>query len=290
MSIETSQSTSIRLVLEERGESGSGFHNRNNPSDPYQRSGLYEMGSKFLVQADLALVIHGSETPGGCPASLIYVNYTLISNSQTRHFKGATVEFRFYKETDSKTEQILEPEVIGVYPIQEFRNITLVEKTFTNTVGGNVGAGLNGIAQVGAEITRETSQTSYVQTKATIFGTKQFSDRYHYGIKDIAKWTITENPSDPGIPTHFTTVILLKRKSQDPFAATIQIDADIDTKQKVEEAWNKLWRNKPIVDPIYFNPSLDPRGSVLAPEGLDMQNLKGFWDSRIIGSPGIDLH
>lgn len=284
MSIETSQSTSISLVLEECGESGSGFHNRNDISDPYQRNALLELGSKFLVQADLSLVIHGFETPGGDPATLIYVDYNLVSESRTRNFRAAAVEFRFFKEANPQATQILEPEVIGVYPIEEFRNITAAEKTVTSTVTGNIGAGFTGIMQAGGGVTYGTAETTYLQGKATILGTKKFSDRYSYSIRDIARWKITENPSDPGIPTRFTTVILLRRKSLDPFAATIRIDADIDTRQKVEEAWDKFWGNKPVVDPIYFNPSLEPQGSMPVPEGLDTQNLRVFWDKQIIGS------
>ncbi|KAG0137935.1 hypothetical protein HOY82DRAFT_597214 [Tuber indicum] len=284
MSTEISQPTSICLVLEECGESGSGFHNRNNPSDPYQRSALLDLGSEFLVQADLALVVHGFETPGGDPATLIYVDYSLVSESRTRNFRGAAVEFRFFKVANPQGTQFLEPEVIGVYPIQEFHNITPAEKTVTSTVTGNIGAGFTGIVQAGGGITYGTTQTAYLQSKATIIGTKKFSNRYNYSIKDIARWKITENPSDPGIPTHFTTVILLRRKTSDPFAATIRIDADVDTRQKAEEVWDKFWGNKPVVDPIYFDPSLEPRGSMLVPEGLDTQNLKMFWDKQIIGS------
>ncbi|PWW79615.1 hypothetical protein C7212DRAFT_341883 [Tuber magnatum] len=243
-----SQHTSIRLPLEECGEPNAGFWNRNDPSNLYQRDKLLQLGSKFTVQADLALVIHGSETPSGDPATLIYIKYDFVSESRTRHFRGAAIEFRFFTKARSGTTPVLEPEVAG------------------------------------GSITREISDTTHVQRKATIRGTKKSSDPYKYGINDIARWKISENPTDPGIPTNFTTAVLLRRKTQDSFAATIQIDAEIGARYKLEQAWDKLWGNKPVVDPVYFNPSLEPRGSMPVPEGLDTQNLKEFWDNQTIGS------
>lgn len=238
-------------------------------------------GPKFYVRADLDLVIHGFETPGGNPATLILINYTFGSEDRARPIKSAAIEFRFFKEANPQATPILEPEVIGVHPVEEYHKITPAEKTASTIVTTSIGAGSTGMIQALGGVTLSNAKTTHLEEKAIIFGTRRFSNRRDYSIEDIARWKITENPSDPGIPTQFTTKILLKRKSLlDPFAATVQIDVEIDIRRRVGEAWDKFRGNKPVADPIYFDPSLEPQGSI--PEGLDTQNLKKFWDEQIV--------
>jgi hypothetical protein len=72
--------------------------------------------------------------------------------------------------------------------------------------------------------------------------------------ENIATWYLSENPlTKSGIPTVLTTAVLLVRSSDANFAATLDIQAEVDFRYNLSTAFKKMVGLVPKSDAISFN-------------------------------------
>ncbi|RPB25501.1 hypothetical protein L211DRAFT_85293 [Terfezia boudieri ATCC MYA-4762] len=250
----------------------------NISSTTKKKASLVDRGDKFVVQAELAFVVHGTYTPnGGDPVSIICLSHTFISTIHSRQFRKATIKLQFYSSNTSKPG----PEVIEVHPINKCDKITYVKKQYvssTSFVIGNKDG--NGTPRICTQKVRVIQKGNC----AVIKGEKKCSSpkkpSANWG-ENTAFWTVLENKNSPGIP-RFRTITLLKRSDHEKFFAKLEIEAHVDFRQRLRDRW-ETWRGRmEDIKPVCFDPKVTGVEMGEVPKGLEVGNLRKFWDECLV--------
>ena len=212
-------------------------------------------------------------------ASLICVSHNFTSTIYARQFHKAKIQYQFYSST-SKSR----PEVIEIYPTEEYNKSAPIKRKSTSSTYVSLGDACNGTSVFNTLLVRKERESS-TEHAAVTKGEKKFSSPKKLsapGGEDIALWTISENKQFPGIPARFRTVMLLKRRDHEKFFAKLDIEAHVDFKQRLEDMWGGRMDTKPLC----FDPKGGPKvvvGIGEVPEGLEVGNLRKFWDECVVG-------
>ncbi|KAH0545483.1 hypothetical protein FGG08_000484 [Glutinoglossum americanum] len=263
-----SDTPSFIVDLRPTGDEGSTYHIRNAPGGEIQRSHLVDRGSSLVMQGDLVQVLHGVLSPGGAPATLVVVDFNFVSLELSRRFKSATVTLRF---TDARSRINQDPEVVGIAPFGHFSmHPTLKREELRRSAGLSAKGG--GVAAVEAGLGWELTETIETQDCTTLSGAIRLEGR-NYGPKDTARWVFMENATQKsGIPTYLRTAILLKRKDNSQFIATLEVQAKADTVSTVRGLFGRV----PKHDPVIFDPNQAPTSGDFDLENLGSCALKDF--------------
>ncbi|KAF8444336.1 hypothetical protein BGX38DRAFT_1198310 [Terfezia claveryi] len=244
------------------------------------KASLVDRGDKFAVQAELAFVVHGTYTPNGDnPVSIICLSHTFISTIQSRQFRKATIKLQFYRNNNSKPG----PEVIEVHPIKKCDKISYVEKQYTSSTSFIIGKkDRNGIPRISTKKERLILK----ENCAVIKGEKKPSSPKKSSAKgreNTAFWTVLENKDSPGIPRRFRTIMLLKRSDHEKFFAKLDIEAQVDFRQRLRDKWETLRGRMEEIKPVCFDPKVTGVEMGEVPKELEVENLRKFWDEFRIG-------
>lgn len=247
---------------------------QNIPGE-FQRRHIIDRGSEFTVQGDLLKVIHGHFSPGGDSATLIVAEFRFLSSENSRQFREATIEFLFADSFDFESDGSRDPEVVRIAPIgKNSMNPTQEKWTTKRTTNASGEAGGGDYGKLGGNISWEISKSFEKEYQASVNGIVRIEGR-NYGAKNQARWDLLENASrGDGIPSLLRSVILLKRKGDEHFAATIKIKAKVDALHSLQSRWQDLLGKTPKDDPVFFNPDLGPLGDI--PTDMDIENLSSY--------------
>ncbi|KAF5660677.1 hypothetical protein FHETE_8840 [Fusarium heterosporum] len=223
---------------------------RNNPTDPFQRSVIVDRASQCGIQADLAGVIHGSMSPGKEPATLLVFEFKFRVRKRDRRIKSASVTISFHGGND-------DPAVVNFAPSELSSRQSVTE--FAREVNAEIGIPGAGIVDFGGP-GRTTQWQS--NDSAKLQAIKSFKPKA--GSSDIAgqintvTWTMLENTTvRSGLPPYLKTAILLQRRTDEKFLATISIETDVSGFSFRDFQGDILGDR--VDDPVFFDPRAPPQ-------------------------------
>jgi len=243
---------------------------------------------ELIVRAYLVKAIHG-RLQNKEPASLIVADFKFISKKSSpyssQRIVSAIVGFSF-----AGLASIDGPIVHDIAPKGPF-SIEPSEHQTTNIIGSvpNIFAQRDGV-----QVAKPVRQDSW-DNKATSVGRIRVS-RSHYkdtAKKDTAKWDLLEDSAQKaGIPSCFRTAIILQRKDDEPFLATVEIKASVSDASSFNTVLAGSFGQNITDDPIILNPTLPPLGDLdgVDPYNLDRADLNKLSEvpgTRIILSDGV---
>ncbi|KAE8448024.1 hypothetical protein EG329_009947 [Mollisiaceae sp. DMI_Dod_QoI] len=264
---------------------GDGFdsYKTTNPSSQISRPLIanYKKSQALRFRASLVGVIHGTLSTGGAPASLIVTEFRFESGDAARRFKSATIEYIFLSEDE--TSDKLRPEICRIAPSGAFSidPLDTSAPTAVTSVESPSSPGppprmarresIDSMATIkhAPRVHWKLNETQDAREHATLTGLTR--TREDYGGKNIATWVLRENRSTmSGIPTVLQTAVLLKRRNNDDFMATLNIQAEVDLKYSMSTALKNVAGLVPRNNPIYFKVDQPLMGNL---GGIDKDRL-----------------
>ncbi|EPS42029.1 hypothetical protein H072_4033 [Dactylellina haptotyla CBS 200.50] len=234
-----------------------GFHNINDGDENQRPDIIDEMCMGMFVQARLDRVVHGTETQGGEPATLIVFGFRFHGLHKERRLRTAEIKILFQ---DEKKRARKDPVVVGMWPNGEF-TLTETPVKMRNLTGGEVGgeAGAVGLAAtVALKLERETEYQ--YNDRSTITGSIILDLKVrNYGPKNAVRLTLTEDESNKtGVVTDLRVPVLVLRKGADTdrFGVFVKITATGNFLQNTAWGLRNLC-HAPANDPVWMKPGLD---------------------------------
>ncbi|KAF8244125.1 hypothetical protein K440DRAFT_610567 [Wilcoxina mikolae CBS 423.85] len=254
------------------GDDRAAFRLQNSPGE-LQRPHIVQRDiSDLTVQADLFSVMHGSDTPGGLPATLVVIDFRFLgSHSDGRRFRKAIIDICFARENEQAGNEF-DPVVCQIAPYGTFAmnpSIQQQETTLSTTTSANTGLGLSTLG-ICAGFERKT--TTEREKCTMLFGSRRIQGRTH-GLKNSARWMLLENDFDRrGIPSLLRTAILINPRTSGKFRALVTIKADVNMVYSALSNIESLL-GKAVVDPVCFGD--ESTRTPLGPElrDVDIQNM-----------------
>ncbi|KAK0655665.1 hypothetical protein B0T16DRAFT_451308 [Cercophora newfieldiana] len=251
--LEKNAQDSFDVGLFEDGDVDSGFHTKNDPEDPFQRSKVTQRKGAVDVKCSLIDIVHGQWGPDepGAKATLVVLLFRFDPRRRSRRIASAQLQFSFF---DASKRNRLNPGVVDI-SLNESLSVVPTKRIDSVTTGGgaSVGGGVLG-AELSAQISWEKTVEQEVTDATHIVGS---IDRLGatVGPDNSASWTLTENESQKsGIPAAMQVGILLKRQTDDDFTCTVKIETEVDFKTRVGQFFGK----READDPILFRTDLKP--------------------------------
>jgi hypothetical protein len=261
---EALEDTSVTIGLGKTGEMGSGYHVRNDPSQPFQRQTAVEQRGVIEARCRSCEIVHGILSPDADEyATLLVYQVDLDATKRSRRIMSATIEFEFSSSTPGGRA----PRVHTLVP--EGR-VALLPSTQDETVvrGAEAKADASGItvASAGVSVKWEKTVSRTASDEARVTGSTLCDD---LGREVGARWLLSENGSlKSGVPSQLRCAMLLARDDAGPFQCNITIKLEADWKS----ALGRLFGTTPTDDPVYFNPDMEPTNR-LRKAGYDTDNL-----------------
>ncbi|KAF5560551.1 intracellular serine protease [Fusarium napiforme] len=256
----------------EMSESGSGgFHIKNNPQHPYQRSQVIQRtGSGVDIRCTLVDVTHGAMSrESDFWASILVFQFRFDPQKQTRRICEASIELTF-DVVD------LENELPEVDAISFDGNYSFLPSTRSETLvtGAGVGAGASFGAELNASLNWEKTITHEISTVATINGGKLVKD--NIGFHRIAKWTLLEDETKKsGVPASIQVAVRLKRRDNAVYTCIPELKCKADKWTSVKSFFGRV----PEDDPVLLKPDLEATSML---KGYDAEEL-GSIDLETLG-------
>jgi len=186
----------------------------------------------LLLQARIDRIIHGHESDGGSPATLIVFGFRFHGIDDERRFRQAVITILF---RDEKKRNSYDPEVVALWPNGDFILGEPTEVEVEKKNATEVGADLTGgtVVQGGGHVVQkwEHTQSFKKSDKSTLTGSIVLDTEVRYtGANNAVRLTISENrTAGSGVVTEFRAAVLLKRKNNsDTFMSTVKMKGKVD--------------------------------------------------------------
>jgi len=277
---------SLNIGLTEAGDSGSAYHFLNDPSDPLQRKNWAERQSVVDIRASCLGVLHGELDPqdpsNPVPCTLLLLEFRFDPRKPGRRITWSQIKLKFSSMEVGQPD----PEVTRIAPLGRL-TFAPTSKEQSTTTGTEVSAGLGTLCpiDVGSGFTWSRSVNLTIKDTASVVGSIDTIGRI-WGKKNGASWTLDENKmSKSGVPSLLKAAVLLLRESDDgPFKCEFSITAKADWKTDLQSLFGKT----PPDDPVIFDPSLEPIGSLrlydqAAIGAIDLDSLSDITQSTEFG-------
>ncbi|UKZ48558.1 hypothetical protein TrVGV298_002783 [Trichoderma virens] len=255
------------VTMFESGSEGNGFHIKNNPNNPYQRSEVIQRtGDGIDIRCALTEVIHGDmSAESDYWATILVFQFRFDPQQRARRILEATIELQFSASSAENTM----PEVDAVSFDGHYSLLPSKQSETTVKGGdGSIGTGYGVDLRVGAKwektVVRETTDAT------TISGGKLVVN--NVPPYRVAKWTLLENKTlKTGIPAFIQVAVRVKRLDEAVFQClpTLRCKADKWTTIK------SLFGGLPEDDPVLLKP------------GMKLTNTNIGYDTGTLGS--VDL-
>ncbi|KAK2055439.1 hypothetical protein LY76DRAFT_596058 [Colletotrichum caudatum] len=232
----------------ESGSEGSGFHTKNNPKDPYQRSEVIQRtGHGVDIRCTLIDAVHGAMSAGSdFWATLLVFQFRFDPQKRARRVSGATVELRF--DVSDANHDLPEVEAVsfdGNYSFLPTKQSETMTKGAEGGIGASFGAEVNASAKWEKIIARETTDAT------TVSGGKLVVN--NMPPNRIAKWTLLENKTlKTGVPASIRVAVRIKRRDNAVFTCVPKLECKAD----VWTSMASFFGGVPEDDPVYLKPTL----------------------------------
>lgn len=262
--VEALDSFDISLVPDE-GQGG--FHVKNPPNQPFQRSTIHQDLRTINVKCTLLDVIHGNWSPAEeCYASLIVLAFRFDPGQNGRRIKSAKITVVFYGlEEDDEHPEVAEISLNGSYSLLPSERT----ETITSGVDGTVGINALNSANISLNKSYEKVVSQQIPDATHVSGTTCMIG-VDYDPANAAEWKLRENESlKSGVPGELRAGILLKRESSAQFKCTVRIESEVDVVSRM----GRWLGGKPKDAPVLFNPSFEPTNRLMK---YDIDSLGSF--------------
>ncbi|KZL84160.1 intracellular serine protease [Colletotrichum incanum] len=249
----------------EGGSEESGFHTKNNPKDPYQRSEVIQRtGHSVDIRCTLIDAVHGFlSEDSDFWASLLVFQFRFDPQKRARRILRATIELRFdVSDAQSSLPEVEAVSFDGNYSFLPSKQSETITKGGEGSLGVNYGAELNASAKWEKTVARETTDAT------TISGGKLVIN--NIPPNRIAKWTLLENKTlKTGVPASIRVAVRIKRRDDSAFTCIPRLECKADKWTSLETFFGGV----PEDDPVYFKPDLKPTNKLMTYDTEDLGNV-----------------
>ncbi|UKZ82547.1 hypothetical protein TrVFT333_010336 [Trichoderma virens FT-333] len=239
-------------------EENRGFHRKNYAGEIQRHNVVDDYCLGLLLKGRIDRIIHGWETEGGNPATLVIFGFRFHGISETRRFKQATITITFQDEKKRDDE---DPEVIAMWPDGDFTLGKPTQVAMEDTRGAEANVGISGGTpiqpQVALKWERKRGYTK--ESRASLTGSTILNMSIReYGEDNAAYLTIREDSAAAsGLITEFRVAVLLRRRNQtDKFSATINLKAKANFLYNTFRGLRDISGFSPANDPVIFQPGI----------------------------------
>ncbi|KAG9237405.1 hypothetical protein BJ875DRAFT_453858 [Amylocarpus encephaloides] len=237
------------------GDCDSGFHTRNNPSDPYQRTNIVNRKGAVDIKCSCVDVVHGRYDEGSY-GTLLVLLFRFDPRRRARRVASANISLMFSgMKAGASRPEVMAISLDGRFSMQE---TTRSEEV---TRGGDVSLGVSAMQSVEASAGCfwERTTSADVTDSTTVVGSIDLIG-FDYGPDNCASWSLLENATrKEGVPSSMRVGILLRRKTRDEFKCLVEIKAEADFKTGLE----MMFGSRPKDDPVLFKPSMPPTSKLM---------------------------
>ncbi|KAL9943973.1 hypothetical protein D7B24_006183 [Verticillium nonalfalfae] len=250
------------------GDEQSGFHTKNDPSAPFQRTNVTNRKGAIDIKCNLVDVVHGKFDPDGDEyATLIVLLFRFDPRKRARRVAEAQISLVFDGLTEDDPRPVVEAiSFDGRYSVAPTTQSESVTRGAEGTLGLSAiqGAELSGGLKVEKTVTRDMEHFTTVIGSVDLIG-------YNYGEPNCATWSLIENEArETGVPAAVRAGILLRRTEEEArFKATIKIEVKADFKTSME----RFFGGKPKDDPVLFDPAKKPTNKLMVYDTEDLGAL-----------------
>ncbi|KAM0351826.1 hypothetical protein ACHAPU_002339 [Fusarium lateritium] len=246
-------------------EGHGGFHIKNNPRDPYQRSEVIQRtGHGVDIRCTMIDAIHGAMSADSIYwAALLVFQFRFDPQKRARRISRATIELTF--GITAMENEIPEVEAVsfdGDYSFLPSKQSETVTTGAEGSIGASFGAEANTSLKYEKTIARETSH-------ATTISSGKYVDDDNMPPNRVAKWTVLENQSlKTGVPASIQVAVRIKRRDDQVFTCVPKLTCTADKWTEMRTFFGKI----PEDDPVLLKP------------GMKATNKLRVYDTEELGS------
>ncbi|KAH7310655.1 hypothetical protein B0I35DRAFT_396956 [Stachybotrys elegans] len=254
----------------EGGSEGSGFHTKNNPRDPYQRSEVIQRtGHGVDIRCTLVDSIHGAmSADSDYWATILVLQFRFDPAKRARRVAEATIELRF--DASEPNNQIPEVDAVsfdGNYSFLPSTQSETIVKGTEGNIGASYGVDIGASAKWEKTVNRETSDAT------TVSGGKLVLN--NMPPNRVAKWTLLENKTlKTGVPASIRVAVRIKRRDEEVFHCVPRLVCKADKWTRLESFFGGV----PEDDPVLLKPDMKPTNKLMVYDteelgSVDLQKL-----------------
>ena len=234
----------------EGGSEGSGFHTKNNPRDPYQRSEVIQRTGRGVdIRCTLIDAVHGAmSADSDYWATLLVLQFRFDPQKRARRVSEATIELRFdISDANNALPEVEAVSFDGNYSFLPSKQSETVVTGGDGSIGASFGAELSASAKWEKTIARETADAT------TVSGGKLVVN--NMPPNRIAKWTLLENKTlKTGVPASIQVAVRIKRRDEATFTCIPRLQCKADKWTTLQSFFGGV----PEDDPVLLKPDMKP--------------------------------
>ncbi|KAH7008328.1 hypothetical protein EDB80DRAFT_434183 [Ilyonectria destructans] len=232
----------------EGGSEGSGFHTKNNPKDPYQRSEVIQRtGHGVDIRCTLIDAVHGSMSEDSdFWATLLVLQFRFDPQKRARRVSEATIELRFdVSDTNNELPEVEAVSFDGNYSFLPSKQSETIVTGVDGGIGASYGAELNASLKWEKTVARDTADAT------TVSGGKLVLD--NMPPNRVAKWTLLENKTlKTGVPASIQVAVRIKRRDEAVFTCIPKLQCKADKWTSLQSFFGRV----PEDDPVLLKPDM----------------------------------
>lgn len=145
------------------------------------------------------------------------------------------------------------PEVEAIAPEERWSLEPTMDAVET-TAGVELSLGATQVVTATGKLSLWRTRTRDISASTTVTGARRLGAGKNFGEHTGAAWTVLENEKrGSGVPESVRVALLVRREDDEPFNATVTLEADVD----VATSLGHFFRKVPLDDPILFNPKAE---------------------------------
>ncbi|KAK7738316.1 hypothetical protein SLS53_006124 [Cytospora paraplurivora] len=262
---------SFNLDLFPSGGEGSGFHIKNDPTNPYQRQEVIQRTGSVDIRCTVVDIVHGVMAPDSDYwATLLVLKFRFDPQKRSRRIAEATLKLEFgVTNPDNEMPEVEAISFDGNYSLLPSTR----SESFTSGIEGTLG--ISQIANASTTAKWEKTVTREMADKTTVSGGKLVVD--NIPPNRVAKWTLLENMSlKSGLPASIQVAVRIRRGDEEIFSCMPSIKCKADKWTSMETLFSRI----PEDDPLLLKPDSKPTNRLMV---YDTENL-GAVDLEQLGA------
>ncbi|WYZ45671.1 hypothetical protein EsH8_VIII_000987 [Colletotrichum jinshuiense] len=228
------------------------FRTENVSTEDWERRNIIERTQGNIhTYVELTDVTHGTyDDDSGDEATLLVFRFRFDPQKNSRRVTRARVNIEFLAVGKNGSAPIVE----AIAPEGRCAVATTIDHE-SITKGGELNVGVAGVPflEAGGAAKLEKTISRDVQDATTVTGSINLGRGINSGESTVAAWNLHENKRrETGVPDMVKVAVLLRREDNEPFNATVTLEAHVDFVSGLEQMFAKI----PLDDPILFNPKM----------------------------------
>ncbi|KAF7952196.1 uncharacterized protein EAE97_001693 [Botrytis byssoidea] len=255
-SLDKPELPSFDIEMLTTGDENSGFHTKNDPSDPWQRKNIINRKGAIDIKCTCVDIVHGNfEQNNNTYGTLLVLLLRIDPRKRSRRVASANISLKFTGMKPGGAR----PEIVAISLDGRFEMVETTHNEETSK-GNKINAGGGALSlEANAEFMWEKKTSADITDSTTIVGSIDLIG-FDYGPDNCASWSLIENGTrKTGVPSSMQVGILLKRKHNDPFKCIVEIKAEVDFMSGLERVFGAKAKD----DPVFFDPKLKSTNTLM---------------------------